>query len=775
MDSALNVASTVTGVLSLAIELVHLTQQYTSRMIHLPRSVASYLSDLAILKQLLSDIQDGLALPPTTQGAGAATHLALTKELRIVQGELEILQDKLHNHQSHGTLHAARSVVWPFREDDTMIWADNLRACRHRIESTMMLNGLQLHLQTLAGIDDLRKRTDAAEQQLENRLIIEWICDQSWKRKHAMLVASHHPNTGQWIFMAHEFQEWACKESGTLWCHGYPGTGKTQLMSLAVEYLMKFNRKVAYFYCDYHSSDNKSVTTEMAAAILQQLVGAEIDMPVAVKEMYRALGNGRSKLKLDDITTLIQCITRSDPGVFIVVDTVDECGSYRTPVLRLLRKISNNSVNLLISGRSHVTKIDRVFESYSQLEIKASTSDIISFVKGAIASSDISELIPDSSKQDIVLHIADQASGIFLIATLKCIHLTHLSRLSEIRNAVQAHSKGLDDLYQESMERIMLQHHEKRKTAMKVLSWIYHAKRQLSVGELVHALAIDYSEAIPAYEDVISEKMVLDVCAGLVLIDAKEKTVQFVHHTLQEYLKASYETWFRDERRCITKACLIYLRLMSPCRDLADSLASYPFLRYAAGYWGTHAREAYCEELDEFALAAFQDISVLENISSLMDSDEVRRTAMRMFPSPNLAVQMSARFGALKILKLLLRHQHSTDGADPSGRTALHWAARGGFVDVVQALLHEGVAPNPKTNSGMTPFHWAAKHGHAGVIDELMPHINPAEAVPDGRTALHWASSQGHISVVKKLLDGHQSEVGCRSLDGWTPLHWAAW
>ncbi|KAK5626445.1 hypothetical protein RRF57_002160 [Xylaria bambusicola] len=142
MDTALNVASTATGVLSLAIQLVQLTQQYTSRMVNLPSSVACYLSDLTLLKQLLSDLQDGLALPPTTQAAGEATQLALMKELRIVQGELENLQDKLHNHQNHGAFHVAKSVIWPFRDDDTERWADNLRACRHRIRSTAMISGL---------------------------------------------------------------------------------------------------------------------------------------------------------------------------------------------------------------------------------------------------------------------------------------------------------------------------------------------------------------------------------------------------------------------------------------------------------------------------------------------------------------------------------------------------------------------------------------------------------------------------------------------------------
>ncbi|KAI1735936.1 hypothetical protein F4680DRAFT_433578 [Xylaria scruposa] len=773
MDSALNVASTVAGVLSLAIQLVHLTQRYTSRMMNLPRSVASYLTDLTVLKQLLSDIQNGLALPLATSGLGSATYLALTNELRIIEGELENVQDKLHNAQTQEACFMTRNILWPIPEDETIRWASNLRMCRERIESTIMISGLQLQLQSQAGIEELRKRAETTDQRRENHLILDWICDESYKRKHAELISSHHPSTGQWIFAAPEFQSWVSKESGTLWCHGNPGTGKTQLTSLVVEYLLTV-KKVAYFYCDYHSSGDKNITTKIAAAILRQLVNSRKDIPAAVKDMYQTLGNGRDKLKLDDITTLIRRICLSEPGVFIVVDAIDECGYYRKPVLQLLRKISKGSANLLISGRSHVTELDRVFNSYSQLEVKAPASDIRCFAEGMIASSELSELIPDNSKQDIVRHIADQASGIFLIAALKCIHLTHLSRFSEIRNAVRAHSNGLDDLYKESMERIMLQPLEKRKTATKALSWIYHAKRQLSVAELVHALAIDCNEEIPTYEDVVSEKTVLDVCAGLVLIDAKSRTLRFVHHTLQEYFQASYETWFCGEKRYITKACLIYLRLMFPKRSIADSLSSYPFMRYAAAYWGTHARDEYHGEFDNIALATFHNTPTLEKISILMDNNHESLKTLPMFPCQNLAVQMSARFGALEVLKMLLRRQHSVEGADPSGRTALHWAARGGFVDVVQALLREGAEASPKTNNGMTPFHWAAKHGHEKVIDELMPRINPSEATHDDRTALHWASSQGHISIVKKLLAGNRIDVGCQSLDGWTPLHWAA-
>ncbi len=142
MDSALNVASTVTGVLSLAIQLVHLTQRYTSKMSNLPGSVAAYLADLTVLKQILSDIQNGLALPLATSGIGTATYLALMNELRIVEGELENLQDKLRNAQSHEARFMLRNVLWPFPEDETTRWASNLRMCRDRIESTVRISGL---------------------------------------------------------------------------------------------------------------------------------------------------------------------------------------------------------------------------------------------------------------------------------------------------------------------------------------------------------------------------------------------------------------------------------------------------------------------------------------------------------------------------------------------------------------------------------------------------------------------------------------------------------
>lgn len=134
-----------------------------------------------------------------------------------------------------------------------------------------------------------------------------------------------------------------------------------------------------------------------------------------VKDLYRALGNGRSKLKMDDITTLIHRISAKSPKFFLVLDAPDECGFQRKSVLQLLKKISNfSAARILISSRPHVSEIGSIFGSYSRLEISAHPSDIKSFTEHMITTSDeLSELIPEHLKDDIVKRITDQSAGMY--------------------------------------------------------------------------------------------------------------------------------------------------------------------------------------------------------------------------------------------------------------------------------------------------------------------------------------------------------------------------
>lgn len=357
---------------------------------------------------------------------------------------------------------------------------------------------------------------------------------------------------------------------------------------------------------------------------------------------------------------------------------------------------------------------------------------------------------------------------------LQCNRLIHASRLSEVRKAVCELPMELDALYKESMDRIELEPPDRRSIAMKTLSWIYHSKRQLSTAELIHAIAIEPHEDIPLYEDVVSQKVVLDVCAGLVVINTEHDTFRFVHQSLHEYLVRTSKNWFPRAQLDITKACLTYLHLLSPERGIVESVSSYPFLRYAAQHWGGHARDVYSDDLDTIVLAIFNNESAITMASIILDNEQMGESGARMSSGPNIAIQLCARLGALPILNVLIQNCLHPHEADSRGRTPLHWAARGGFVDVVRRLLQLGAEPSFRAEKGMTPLQWAAKYGHTKVVEELLAVAHPDETTVDGRAALHWACSRGQLSVTKLLLSDTRVDVSRQCQNGWTALHWAA-
>jgi len=330
---------------------------------------------------------------------------------------------------------------------------------------------------------------------------------------------------------------------------------------------------------------------------------------------------------------------------------------------------------------------------------------------------------------------------------------------------------------------------ERKALALTTLSWIYHAKRTLSVDELLQALALDPSTWQFNHEDVPSRDIIIDACMGLVAIDSENTTARFAHNSVREYFQreANYRRWFPHARQDIAKACFAFLgRETFDCGEnpSSDAIAEfqklYPLLTYAACFWGDHAREGYHQDMNDLALGFLGSKGQLRVAAMVIDAECKGRkywgTSAPISTSPNLAVQLAARFGALEVLQLLIAQGADLRLPDAVGRTALHWAARGGFLDVVLAVVQRrGVDVDPRCAGDRTPLHWAAKHGHAAVVRALMDHAaDPTAESADGRTALHWAASQGHKGLVQLLLDDGRVDAAARSRKGWTALHWAA-
>ncbi|KAJ6779447.1 hypothetical protein PWT90_05426 [Aphanocladium album] len=420
------------------------------------------------------------------------------------------------------------------------------------------------------------------------------------------------------------------------------------------------------------------------------------------------------------------------------------------------------------------------------------------------------------------------SDGMFLLAKLHLESLVAKSTPRAIRVAIAKLPSG-SDAYNESYHNLMVriegQLDDHQRLAKEVLSWITCAKRQLSITELQHALAVELGEHEFDEENTPQPEDMLSVCVGLVKLDETTDLIGMVHYTAQEFFERTQQRWFPDADSRNTRVCITYLSytvfengLCPTDTDFEERLRSNPFYNYAAQNWGHHARKALC----------LQDISDFLGSSGLIEAASQALLAAQPWPRCSdysqrvprqvTGLHLAAHFGIDKVVEALLQNGVDADARDDTGRTPLSWAASNGHAIVVRSLLMEdGVDINSQDQNGQTPLSWAAKRGHEAVVKLLRGITDMSEAgsfrlgssitrssaaagkkanliLADkiGRTPLHRASEKGHIGVVKLLL-GHRTHaisansgtteedatdeinaINICDADFKTPLHYAA-
>jgi len=156
----------------------------------------------------------------------------------------------------------------------------------------------------------------------------------------------------------------------------------------------------------------------------------------------------------------------------------------------------------------------------------------------------------------------------------------------------------LDDNFSDILKKIEAQPPSERDLAQRVLMWIAHAKRPLKINELLHGLAVRPGEFNFDEDNLPCEDLLVEYCLGLVQIDPDSSIIRLVHFTLQEYFERHSQSLFPNGHSDIAQACLTYLCLdafsSGPClsdEEYEHRTETWPFLQYAAQYWGDHARE----------------------------------------------------------------------------------------------------------------------------------------------------------------------------------------
>jgi hypothetical protein len=252
---------------------------------------------------------------------------------------------------------------------------------------------------------------------------------------------------------------------------------------------------------------------------------------------------------------------------------------------------------------------------------------------------------------------------------------TALKRLQQDSNASDNKIMALDRAYQNTLKRIDSRSAGSRKFAMRILSWITYAVRPLSMIELQHALATEINESELDEDNIPDVEYIISICAGLLNVDKESNLIRLIHHTAQEYLERTKDTWFPKVQDDMTMTTLIYLsfdrfssNIYENAKDLEELLSEYPLYDYAARNWGYHARGASC--------------SVARPILTFLSSERLVSNSTQMIEL----------------------YDSNFDRISLAGGSALHLAAYFGLEDTPKVLLADGEDPNSTDADGWTPL-----------------------------------------------------------------------
>lgn len=249
------------------------------------------------------------------------------------------------------------------------------------IDDTSYIRGEIITLQ--CGYDAIQEERDRAG--LDK--IMAWLSPTDFSSQHSDIISRKQQGTGQWFLSDPQFTRWLDKPSGTLFCPGIPGAGKTMIAAIAIDHLMKTAHgsdiAVSYAYCNYKTQQRGGA--ELLAAILKQIVQVRPSVMEPVELLYEQHSGLRTKPSYEEIEKTTQSVLGKLSTVYVLVDALDESynrNGNRRRFLETLRLLQlENDLRLMVTSR-HIPEIVDEFKEALTVEVRASSDDIRRFIAG---------------------------------------------------------------------------------------------------------------------------------------------------------------------------------------------------------------------------------------------------------------------------------------------------------------------------------------------------------------------------------------------------------
>ena len=625
------------------------------------------------------------------------------------------------------------------------------------------------------------------------------------RQKHA--YSKRHASTGQWLLETEQFQTWhEGKGNSVLWCRGNPGTGKTVLTSIAVNYIAESTRgqdtALAYVYCDYKDSLTHPVTA-LLSSLLRQLI-EQTPRAESIAELSIIMdGNTKHRDPTEaELFTWICTVLKDFNDVYIFVDALDECPELsRDALLLRLQQFSQlGRTRLLLTSRLNID-IRPSVHNVSRIEIAASALDLEAYVRSEIQKSSRLALFvrrEPGLKEAIIDSVIRKAHGMFLLATLQMNSLCQQTSPSKVRKALVGLPTGIFATYDNAFNRMLDQPKDDAALAMKAVSLVFCATRPLGLEELRHAMAVQPGDCTLDTGAFTEAEIILSTTVGLLstfeVDDPKSSAfpteVRLVHNTLQEYLEANNERVLPTAERDMASICLTYLSFIdyeteSP-EVLDKQFEEYKFSTYAGYNWNYHLQGVQLELMEQI-LPFIEDKPKTYALVRRFPPD-VRAWGPFLFLAESWTPTLFAMIWNLADVLVLLTTGQSIGTTNCVCRSTLFLAAFE-HPATLQVLMGQESETSTKTEPGLAlsfdkhTFENPIKSSFYDIMDMLMKNGRDLNAQDkDGQTPLHiairWslfyaAMSRTDENLVELLLD-HGADLNTQDVLGYTPLHCAA-
>jgi hypothetical protein len=217
--------------------------------------------------------------------------------------------------------------------------------------------------------------------------ILDWLTPITYKAQLSYYIHLQVPGTGQWLLDSEEYIKWTTTTSGTLFCPGIPGTGKTMLSSIVVRNLQEVfsaDETVGICYIYFNSQQKDQQTLEQVISnFLKQLSHGRNSTLEILNQLYGQHEERKTRPSIDELSQALRSVIEGYSRVFIIVDALDECDSSslcRSGLISELKGFQSQfGSNILVTSRP-LPDIVASFKSAELLEIRAVDDDISSYI-----------------------------------------------------------------------------------------------------------------------------------------------------------------------------------------------------------------------------------------------------------------------------------------------------------------------------------------------------------------------------------------------------------